>query len=276
MKKFLATASALAISAGTTGGVLNQEFNITSKVQSQHNVEAATSLKSIITITNLGNIAIAGVIPTKAELLTAIQTANKGGSASLTVNDFIFQDIPTTTSVAIIGIGNYSGVVFLQYTKQLTNLNTIITNSSLEDIAFTNGVSPSKADVLKGIQAVNTNASGLTVDDFVFTDSPSATTATIMGVTNYQGTITLTYSQTDSRVDITTLIETTALGTISTGGSTPTKEQLLTAVIQANPNANVLTSNDIGLLDTPTTTSATIYAISDGYKGNVALTYTVE
>lgn len=90
-----------------------------------------------------------------------------------------------------------------------TNLNTIITKTSLDKIEIL-GTVPTTKELLKGIKENNSKANTLSESDFDFEGNPTATTATIEGKTNYKGKVTLTY-QKDTRTNLNTITQLTGL-----------------------------------------------------------------
>lgn len=151
-------------------------------------------LETIITVTDLNEINFSGSVPTKEELLVGIQNKNTDAN-SLTVDDFDIESGQNETNATITGIGEYSGTISINYSKkQLIKLNSKINTTSLNEIAFFGSV-PTKEELLVGIKNKNHNANNLTIDDFEIESGHSAIKATIIGIGEYSGKITLTYSK---------------------------------------------------------------------------------
>lgn len=157
--------------------------------------------------------------------------------------------------------------------SSLKNLNNIIISKELGTVTVS-GLIPTKTELLSSIKEVNSNANYLTVGDIGFNDTPSSTTATIIGIGNYIGLVTLNYNEVQKKEDINKLVVKTSLGQIYTKDSLPTKQQLLDAIKVSNPNTQELTLNDIGFIDIPTITNATLVGI-DKFQGVINVSYTL-
>lgn len=226
-----------------------------------------TDLSKLITTTNLGAITMANASqPTAEEILRGVIAKNPKAQ-NLTTNNFTTSNV-SGTGATMTGTNGYTGTANVTYTRE-TNLTNIIKTTNLGKIAMA-GSTPTKEELLAGMQAVNPSAKSLTVNDFQISGSATSTAATITGAGSYTGTVNLTYS---AETDISKLITTTNLGAISMSGSTPTIDELLTAIKAKNPKASNLTNTTLGISGTASATAATVIGKTP-YSGTVNLTYT--
>ncbi|WP_239498729.1 lipoprotein [Spiroplasma citri] len=109
MKKILSILGAVSLTVTGASSVIACGCN-----KSQQNIKI---LNKIIKCINLGAIFMKGEIPTVTELLVYIKAKNSS-AIYLTENDFAVKGTISKTTATIIGKGNFTGEVTLNYTKK--------------------------------------------------------------------------------------------------------------------------------------------------------------
>ncbi|WP_308149341.1 hypothetical protein [Spiroplasma sp. AdecLV25b] len=204
--------------------------------------------------------------PSVAEVMDAI---NKVNSLSLTDKDVTIANI-TTTGADVAGIGKYDETTKVTFTTKVEkNIDALIKTKELGTvIGPSSSTQPTDKDVLVAINSVNKDLN-LTEQDVKITIKDDKN-ATVVGIGNFDGSTTVTFTTSKEKVDIKTVIQNTVLGDIITTDSKPSVAEVMNAIDKVD-KIN-LTNKDVEITNI-TITSADVAGIGK-YDGTTNVTFT--
>lgn len=161
---------------------------------------------------------------------------------------------------------NVTNALNATYTENsVVELNTVLTVTALGEIGSGKNIQPTDNQIKAAILDKNSKVN----IDYINLTSQTKVGANAVGNALYKGTVAVTF--TTKKDALSTVITTTALGTFSGVGDTPTSDELEAVVATKNTKYNMGDATFGSLTASSATATA---STTGGYKGTVALTYT--
>lgn len=238
-------------------------LNVENLINATFSKEDVVDLKTVLTVTALGEIGSGGnVQPTTNEIKAAVVAKNT------TIDpNYIQVDSATKTGANIIGNSLYKGTVPVTFTTKADDLTRAIPTPALGSFSGA-GTTPTSTELEAAVKAKNATYSNGDATFSSITTSTATATASTGG--KYKGTVSLTYTYTQNTPSLSTIITNPNLGGINWTGDNPTESDLTEALTTRYPKLADATLSYSNI----TTTSATVTDTGGQYAGSVALTYT--